>query len=298
MANEIRLRSNNIAGSITDNPLTSGATTINSPGFVDLPTVDTTNHLLLILDPLEANGAAEIVRVTTHTAAASVVTVVRGAENTTPRQHPLGTTWFHGPVVSDFEPFLATSGARPAIPFTGESIYETDTVRNMQYTGTAWTQQGLQFDPPACRVYHDTTQSIAHGTFQALVFNTERYDTNAMHSTSSNTSRVTINTAGLYVLNMHAEFTAAADYTDIIVGFRLNGDNAKFLGLHRDKDPGGVSDTRIMSISTVWKFNAADFAEAFVFQTNGAVAARNVAASTADGAYRAEFAATWVGRGN
>lgn len=107
MANEIRLRRNNIAGTTTDNPLTSGATTINSPGFVDLPVVDTTNHLLLILDPLETSGAAEIVRVTAHAASASSLTVIRGAETTTPRQHALGTTWFHGPVASDFNGVLS-----------------------------------------------------------------------------------------------------------------------------------------------------------------------------------------------
>lgn len=126
MANEIRLRANNISGTITDNPLLIGATTINSPGFVDLPTVNTTNHLILILDPLELSGAAEIVQVTAHAAASSTVTVVRGAETTTPRQHGLGTTWFHGPVVSDWVESV-TSATRPTIPYRGDLIYEIDT---------------------------------------------------------------------------------------------------------------------------------------------------------------------------
>lgn len=140
MANEIRLRRNNISGTITDNPLLIGATTINSPGFVDLPTVDTTNHLLLILDPTETNGAAEIVRVTAHTAASSTVTVVRGAETTTPRQHALGVTWHHGPVTTDYAETL-TSSTRPTTPHTGELIYETDTARYSSYDGSAWQRQ-------------------------------------------------------------------------------------------------------------------------------------------------------------
>lgn len=107
MANEIRLRANNISGTTTDNPLTAGAVTINSPGFVDLPVVNTTNHLILILDPLETAGQAEIVQVTAHSASSSVVTVVRGFETTTPRQHSLGTTWFHGPVASDYGGMLS-----------------------------------------------------------------------------------------------------------------------------------------------------------------------------------------------
>lgn len=137
MANEIRVRANNISGTTTDNPLTAGATTVNSPGFVDLPTIDTTNHLLLILDPLEVNGAAEIVRVTTHAAASSSVTVVRGAENTTPREHPLGTTWFHGPVTTDYTEIL-TSSTRPTVPYTGELLYETDTGLYKSFNGSSW----------------------------------------------------------------------------------------------------------------------------------------------------------------
>lgn len=102
MANEIRLRRNNISGTITDNPLTIGATTINSAGFADLPVVDGTNHLLLILDPTEVGGTAEIVRVTAHTAAATSVTVARGVEGSTARSHVFNTTWFHGPAASDY----------------------------------------------------------------------------------------------------------------------------------------------------------------------------------------------------
>lgn len=151
MANEIRLRRNNIAGTITDNPLTNVSTTINSPGFVDLPTVDATNHLILILDPLETNGPAEIVRVTTHTVAASVVTVTRGAEGSAARSHILGTTWFHGPVTSDTTEVL-TSSTRPSVPYEGELIYETDTDDVFLYNGASW-----------CRVYPARVSTRTNG---------------------------------------------------------------------------------------------------------------------------------------
>jgi hypothetical protein len=56
-------------------------------------------------------------------------------------------------------------------------------------------------DPPQCYVYNNANISVAtSGTAQALTFNTEIYDTDAMHSTSSNTDRITIVTAGYYVL--------------------------------------------------------------------------------------------------
>lgn len=141
MANEIRLRTNNISGATNDNPLAIGATTINSPSFADLPAVGVTNHLILILDPLEVYGAAEIVMVTAHTALATSVTVVRAAEGTTARAHVLGTNWFHGPVASDWT-LLVTSGTRPAVPYEGEQIYETDTHRPVVRDNTQWLPGG------------------------------------------------------------------------------------------------------------------------------------------------------------
>src|SRR6476646_9218648 len=102
MANEIRLRSNNQSGTITANPLSSGATTINSAQFALLPTVDATNHLMLILDPLGVSGTPEIVKVTAHTAAATSVTVVRAQEGSSASSFVFNTTWFNGPTVADY----------------------------------------------------------------------------------------------------------------------------------------------------------------------------------------------------
>jgi hypothetical protein len=35
-------------------------------------------------------------------------------------------------------PYQATSTTRPSAPWTGQTIYETDTNRNLQYNGSAW----------------------------------------------------------------------------------------------------------------------------------------------------------------
>lgn len=297
MANEIRLRRNNIAGTITDNPLAIGATTINSANFTDLPVVDATNHMILVLDPLEVGGTAEVVRVTAHTAAAASVTVVRGQEGSVARSHVFNTTWFHGPVTTDWEEVL-TSSTRPTVPYTGETLYETDTLRSMRYSGTAWAQDGLNWDPPACRIYHNVAQSAANGAFHVLSFNTERYDTDSMHDTAVNNSRITINTAGIYIVTAHVEITAAADYTDTLLGLRLNGSSTNVIAYQRDRDPGTANDTRILSVATTWKFAQNDFVETHFLQSNGAAAARNIVASLALEPYRAEMSACWIGRGN
>lgn len=56
-------------------------------------------------------------------------------------------------------------------------------------------------DPPRCKVYNSGAQSIGDGSFTALTWDTEEFDTDAMHSTSSNTSRIVCKTAGTYLLS-------------------------------------------------------------------------------------------------
>lgn len=52
-------------------------------------------------------------------------------------------------------------------------------------------------------VYNSALQTIANNTYTALTFNTEQFDTNAFHSTATNTSRFTIPTgySGKYLIN-------------------------------------------------------------------------------------------------
>ncbi|HEV2778811.1 MAG TPA: hypothetical protein VGX25_05365 [Actinophytocola sp.] len=55
-------------------------------------------------------------------------------------------------------------------------------------------------DPPTWFVRNTAAQSINNATFTALVFNTDDNDPDNLHSTSANTDRITIATAGLYMV--------------------------------------------------------------------------------------------------
>jgi microcystin-dependent protein len=85
--------SNLKGGTITDNPLTNVATTINSTAFVNLPTVTAPDFMWLVLDPDGSGNGPEIVKVTAHTASATSVTVTRAQQSTTGVQHAVGTEW-------------------------------------------------------------------------------------------------------------------------------------------------------------------------------------------------------------
>ncbi len=133
-----RLYDNNAQGTTTDNPLTNVATTVNSAGLANLSAVSG-NHAVLVLDPLRAAGAPEIVIVTAHTGAATSATITRGAYGTSARQHASGTLWVH-PATKDDLTRILTSGTRPADTYEGQLIYETDTDSFKAHNGTGWEQ--------------------------------------------------------------------------------------------------------------------------------------------------------------
>lgn len=67
-------------------------------------------------------------------------------------------------------------------------------------------------DPPAASVYNSTTQAVGTGTISVMLANSENYDNNGMHSTVSNTGRITIQTAGRYL------FTGTVSFASTIGG--------------------------------------------------------------------------------
>lgn len=59
---------------------------------------------------------------------------------------------------------------------------------------------------PACRVYHDADQTIPNDTATVLSFNKERFDTDGIHDNTTNNSRLTCKTAGIYQITANVLF--------------------------------------------------------------------------------------------
>lgn len=77
-------------------------------------------------------------------------------------------------------------------------------------------------DPPACSVYNSAAQTIANATTTSMTADSENFDNNSMHSTSTNTSRITFTTAGRYLCFATVQFAADVDGVRN-VKFRING---------------------------------------------------------------------------
>lgn len=146
---------------------------------------------------------------------------------------------------------------------------------------------------PACRVYRSSSQSINSGALTAITFDTERYDTDTMHSTSVNTNRVTFNTAGLYDVGANISWQADTDYTRRIAYLQVNA--AAIIARRSDESPAhALANAEDWNLNTTWKMAAGDYIELIVYQTNTSNNADNIVASSA---YSPEIWATWTGRG-
>lgn len=104
-----RVRTDNVFGTITDNPLTNVATTMNGAGLANLAAVSGSDEAIIILDPNRLTGAPEIVVVTAHTGSATSATIQRGQFGTAARQHAQGTEWVHGPIASNASTYVTAA---------------------------------------------------------------------------------------------------------------------------------------------------------------------------------------------
>lgn len=139
-------------------------------------------------------------------------------------------------------------------------------------------------EPPACSVFHSTTQSPTSGTEQTLAANSERYDNDTMHSTSSNTERITINTPGKYEFFARVGFAAnATGYRR--VNYRLNGGAAVTLDTREPVSTGGPLPT-ILSVTWGLTLVQGDFVVVTAAQLSGGSLAIELR----------EFSARWVSR--
>lgn len=119
-----------------------------------------------------------------------------------------------------------------------------------------------------CNVENSAVQSIGTGAFAALTFDTEDSDPSNMHSTASNTSRVTIPSGkdGVYLLVGFTSF--AANAVGVRSGyFKKNG--ATILGPQVNYANGGAGDGVSVHCSFITALVATDYIEFFVYQNSG-----------------------------
>lgn len=151
MANEIRERVNFVGGITIDDPLLATATTLNSYALARIPVIDSTNHAVVILDDIGEYGDPEIVYVIEHAADTTYATILRGQEGSVAREHPVNTSWTHGPAVSDFS--LSKLEDVSGTPNDGDTLVHNSTTglwepgAGLPTYDTSWRYVGTSGNP-------------------------------------------------------------------------------------------------------------------------------------------------------
>lgn len=130
----------------------------------------------------------------------------------------------------------------------------------------AHIEQGV-FDShfqPAARVFHNAAQSIATSTTTTLAFNSERFDTDTIHDTVTNNSRLTCKTAGKYLIGGNVEWSGGTGANSQIQVF-LNAATV----IAYDVMAGGSAEHSRLAITTFYDLAVNDFVELRVFQASG-----------------------------
>jgi hypothetical protein len=140
--------------------------------------------------------------------------------------------------------------------------------------------------PPMCRVYN-TGNISPYSSLSAITWDNENFDTDGMHSTSTNTNRITVTTAGIYlfVLRVNVTATTFSGWPNL----RKNGTSV-MIGPQTDASDGGNFH---MQASLVIEMAVNDYIDAAVGigGSTGTVAING--GTSNNGSW---LAATWLGQ--
>lgn len=123
--------------------------------------------------------------------------------------------------------------------------------------------------PPMCRVKQTSGQVVYDASSAVIAFNAEDFDTDAMHDNATNNSRVTIKTAGVYLIIASAAYTAGIS-DDASMSIFKNG--AGGIGGYTSWGPANTGAGMTTSILIELAVN--DYIQLLLYQNNSANTAR------------------------
>jgi hypothetical protein len=183
---------------------------------------------------------------------------------------------------------FADAAARSAAvtsPQEGNISYLKDTNSTEYYSGSAWVAIGGSSSPTfvGCSLNSSTNQSVSNDTFTAITWNQEDFDTSGFHSTSSNTSRITIpaDKAGKYQVNAFIQFDDSATGQREFNIYK-NGTSVKRTATTPGSNtfPSGI-------IPVILDLAVSDYIEVYVYQSSGST--KTLATSGASGHFSVSY---------
>jgi len=151
------------------------------------------------------------------------------------------------------------------MPFTTPKTWSTNEVVTAANMNTH-LRDNMSFvaSPPQCSVKGATSQSVATSTHTVMAAATENFDNDTMHSTVTNTSRITATTAGRYLFTATLRFGSNATGVRLL-SFKVDATTTyEMVGVQANNG----ADT-LLSGSRTFVLTAAQFVEVDAFHTAG-----------------------------
>lgn len=159
-------------------------------------------------------------------------------------------------VHQDAPALIATHAALPTVHQDAPALIATH---------AALTTGVHSFDK-SCRVYHSVSQTLTTGVLLFSAFDTEIWDSDAIHNTVTNNSRLTCKTAGKYVIGGGGQFFPNATgrrHAQI----RLNGSTV--IATQHLQAVTDANAPTSLSVNTIYELAVNDYAELGFFQASG-----------------------------
>lgn len=174
---------------------------------------------------------------------------------------------------------MARTAPVPATESPG--LYQTSALWNAQVEATGlWLFGTGANGVPRFKGYATVGQSIASGTTNiSILLDSEVYDSDGGHSTSSQTSRYVCQVPGTYLIYAVGGFAANTAGTREL-GIIVNGVSA--IGSTIQSAPALTGNSWVGSVMTTSGLNAGDYVELQMWQSSGSTLA-TATTSTADG---------------
>lgn len=188
--------------------------------------------------------------------------------------------------------FFCTSSTRPATPFTGQLIFETDTRLFSMYDGSAWIQFLAAGGATVHEVEYNQTvaQSIPSGTDTPLNFDSAiltSVDITRATATGGSIAngKMTLNRAGLWAIDVGMRMVSASTFS---FGVWVGVDNSSAFRLGEDfQNSGGVGNIGC-NVGIVRRFGAATALNAYAWQNSGSAKNTDIAGGCT------HFRAAWL----
>jgi len=193
---------------------------------------------------------------------------------------------------------VCTSTTRPSTPFEGQVIRETDTNKELTYSGSAWVQTnswgttsgvtGVNnlIAPPSARVIRSSNLT-SYTSISAITWSSAAFDTDGMFSAGSPTV-LTVQTSGIYVITFNAYVTGSPTFSYSLPKIFKNGTSICFAYSF------GVTNETGFAISTIRSLTAGDTVSAGVQISGGS--AYVVQGNATEGEGQSSLALAWIGR--